>query len=548
MKFLKVKQVTIFWITILSLAVMLRFYNLNWDKDNYFHPDERNIDMAVSRISFFDNLDPEFFAYGGLPVYLYRATGEILNQISRDNLWVLEWNQINLIGRFYSASFSLITIIIVFLLAKKLFDQKTAYLSAFFFTFTVSSIQTAHYGVTESFITFCVSLITLLSINFLSAPSLKKFIIIGLVSGLSLAAKTTSASFIVIPLLTWFISVLQKKSDILIKIIYLIIFSIITFFVFTLFSPYTFLSWNKFIESMRYESGVVTGAFSVPYTLQFIATKQYLYQLINLFWQMGPLALPGIIGIIFLIYMMIRKKDAKLLIFLSFPIIYFIYIGSWHAKFIRYMVPLLPFLVIAAGALLTFLVKKFKSTGILVTGFFIIITFLWALAFFSIYIRPQTRISASEWMYQNIPRNSVVTGEHWDDGLPIAIGQLTPEYFNRNQLTIYDADNSKKLDYYANELPKADYLVFNSRRLYGTLINLPDKYPLTGKYYRLLFEGKLGFQKVAEFTSYPSIFGYEINDDSSEETFQVLDHPKVTIYKNIEHFDSPTIYNLLYSN
>lgn len=544
----KIKPIHLFWILILILAAFLRFYNLNWDEGNYFHPDERNIDMAVSRISFFDKLDPQFFAYGGLPIYLYRASGELLIQITRDQSWTSDWNKINLIGRFYSALFSLVTIVVIFLLAKKLFGHKTALLSAVFFAFTVSSIQTAHFGITESFITLCITLITLLSVNFLQYPTSKRFISIGGVLSLALAAKTTSISFLIVPILSWLIIAVRDRSHILAKIMTMLIFLLVIVFIFTLFSPYTFLSWNKFMESMHYEQGVVTGTLSVPYTLQFTATISYLYQLKNLFWQMGPLALIVIPGIIFLMYSVVKKKDFRLLLFLSFPLIYFAYVGLWHTKFIRYMVPLLPFLVIAASALLGKISNRFKFVGVFITGFFIVITVLWALAFFSIYLRPQTRISASLWMYQNIPARSVVTGEHWDDGLPVAVGKYTPDLYHRYQLTIYDADNAKKLTYYSTELSKADYLVLNSRRLYGTLMNLPDKYPLTGRYYQLLFEEKLGFQKVAEFTSYPSLFGFQINDDSSEETFQVLDHPKVMIYKNVNHFNPQAISNLLSSN
>jgi hypothetical protein len=166
-------------------------------------------------------------------------------------------------------------------------------------------------------------------------------------------------------------------------------------------------------------------------------------------------------------------------------------------------------------------------------------TVIWALAFFTIYTKPQTRIAASNWMYRNIPTGSKILTEHWDDGLPVNLGQsFVPERFTSEQLTIYDTDNDQKKIYYATKLSSADYIVINSRRLYGTLIHMQDTYPLTSFYYKQLFAGNLGYKKVGEFTSYPTFMHIQINDDASEETFQVYDHPKVLIFQNTKKYSA----------
>ena len=53
------------------------------------------------------------------------------------------------------------------------------------------------------------------------------------------------------------------------------------------------------------------------------------------------------------------------------------------------------------------------------------------------------------------------------------------------------------------------------------------------EYYQDLFSGKLGFEKVKEFTLSPSIFGINIPDQSADESFTVYDHPQILIYKKI---------------
>jgi uncharacterized membrane protein len=521
----------------------LRFYNLNWDLGFTFHPDERNIANAITKISLFKQLNPEFFAYGGFTIYLYRAVGEILTFITKDSSWIAHWGKINLIGRFISALFSSLTIPLVYIAGKKMFSKKVGIIASVLIAFSPSLIQTAHFAVTESFLAFFVILILLSSLN-LKQSSLKKYIKSGFLLGISIAAKTAALSFLVIPV-TACVLWTKKKTFWKRSLLFLALLGT-AILVFTIFSPYTFLDWGKFMESMKYESGVATGRLPVPYTLQFTNTFPYLFQLKNLFWQFGSVTIFGILGIIWLIFTFSRRKEKKIAIFLIFPVVYFLYVGSWHTKFIRYMVPILPFIGISAAYLLSKTQNLSFKLGRLLIFVIIFSNVVWGLAFFSIYLRPQTRIVASEWIYQNIPSGSKIYTEHWDDGLPVNLPKSNRGKYEIEELTIYEPDNSQKIDYFSEKLSKGNYVILSSRRLWGTLINLEEKYPITSRYYKLLFSGKLGYQKVAEFSSYPKILGIQINDGSSEETFQVYDHPTVFIFKKTKLLSSEEIKSFLF--
>lgn len=535
-----------FYLALLTLiGGFLRFYNLNWDNENFFHPDERNIANAVARIRFFTQLNPDFFAYGGFLIYLYRATGDILTAITGNASWVYDWGHINIIGRFYSALFSTITIPLVFFLTRNIFNKYVAIIAAILTTFTVSFIQTSHFSITENFLVLISVLICLTSVLLLKNNKLKNYVFCGIFLGVAVATKTAALSFIILPLTAHALTIKKHLRKSIKRVLFLFVFLIITFIVFAIFSPYTFLKWDKFMESMRYESGVALGTLPVPYTLQFDHTLSYFFQIRNFLWQIGPVSYFFIPAFILLIFNSLKTRNHKLILFLSFPLIYFLYVGSWHTKFIRFMLPILPFVIILISYFLHAFQTKFKRLGMLLIIISVSITVFWAFAFFSIYTKEQTRITASKWIYQNIPTGSKILGEHWDDGLPIPINSSNPSFYNIEQLTIYEPDNQNKINYYAEKLSATDYIVLNSRRLYGTLINLPDKYPITSKYYKLLFNGGLGYEKIAEFKSYPSIFGFEINDDSSEETFQVYDHPKATIFKNHSKYSSQAISELL---
>ena len=73
------------------------------------------------------------------------------------------------------------------------------------------------------------------------------------------------------------------------------------------------------MESMRYENSVVLGTNRVVYTLQFSSTPRYLFQLINLVWQLGVFASIAVLGVIVTTIQELRRRRATFIIFCSFP-------------------------------------------------------------------------------------------------------------------------------------------------------------------------------------------------------------------------------------
>ncbi len=561
---------------IILLGAFFRFYSLNWDSFQAFHPDERNISWAVTRIHFFDQMNPKFFAYGGLPVYLYRAIGEAVVRVTHDPEWLHDWGHIAVIGRYASATLSTISILLIFLVGSSYFSRVTGLASAAFLAFSPWAIQQAHFSTTETMLVFFIFLLLWISKKILAAGSEKKLpalIGIAVIWGLALAAKTTAFSFGIIPIAAiWFPLLTRHASTrefikiFFQKIVHTLILFTISAGIFFLFSPYTILDFPHFSESMTYEGGVVSGRLPVPYTLQFTGTTPYLYQLQTMFWQGGIVTIVGIIGLVLLIFKSLLTvipgltrnpflnagsrlggRDDKLSIFLLFvfPLTYFAIIGSWFAKFNRYNVLILPFLAIAAAWLCAFFIKKFRVAGFVFTTLLLTAAFVWTIANASIYTRPQTRISATEWIYQNIPETAKLYTEHWNDGLPLDLPD-SPYRYKRELLEVYEKpDNDQKILYYAARLPKADYIILSTRRIWATMPYLTEQYPVTSLFYEKLLAGLLGYKEVATFSSYPELFGLKINDDVAEESLQVFDHPTVRIFQNTEHLSSETLKQIL---
>ncbi len=169
-----------------------------------------------------------------------------------------------------------------------------------------------------------------------------------------------------------------------------------------------------------------------------------------------------------------------------------------------------------------------------------ILTMLWGWGFLAIYRRPLSRVTASRWIYDNVPRGSVIANEHWDDGLPLRIdgkdgfggwGYRGLSSSSDGSMQMYMEDTPEKRELLYRWLNEADYLVFSSNRLWGSIPRLPMRYPMTTLYYKLVFSGELGFELAAHFTSFPTIFGIQFNDTWAEEAFSVYDHPEVYIFR-----------------
>jgi len=149
---------------ILALGAYLRLKGINWDQNQHLHPDERFLTMVTQAmswpkpaISFFfsklSTLNPynvgyNFFVYGTFPLVLVKFLTEFLK------FDLYDYNNITLVGRFISAVFDLGTLLFVFKIGKKIFNQKIGYLSAFLYAISVLPIQLSHFFTVDTFLVF----------------------------------------------------------------------------------------------------------------------------------------------------------------------------------------------------------------------------------------------------------------------------------------------------------------------------------------------------------------------------------------------------------
>jgi hypothetical protein len=143
-------------------------------------------------------------------------------------------------------------------------------------------------------------------------------------------------------------------------------------------------------------------------------------------------------------------------------------------------------------------------------------TWFYALAFARIYSQEHTWLQATRWLCEHVPAGSRIMLTHWEEALPIAqgSGELSC-YYSIEALTFpaYDADSAEKQELLLDMLEASDYIVLPTNRLYGTLARLPERYPMSSRFYQALFAEELGFELVHFDRVRPNLLGVYWADD-----------------------------------
>jgi hypothetical protein len=470
-----------------------------------------------------------------------------------------DYNNITLVGRIVSALLDSGIIFLVYKITHKIFNEKTAILAALLYSISVLPIQLAHFFAVDTFLAFFLALAFYLMTCLIIKPKPFIALVLGISFGLSIASKISALLFMPIIVLGFIITTF-RKFRVFIFLFFVLIFMISSFLTLRLGDPHLFQNRNiispilsqKFISNIKELKTWDTPKVFFPPAVQWINTTPLIFPLKNIIlWGLGlPLGILSILGFFSAFWEISKSIKSKELIkhpilfikrystnnylialMLAWVLMMFIYQGIQFSKTMRYFYPIYPFLAIFAANFSYKVIFSKSKSYLLITAYFLLLI-IWPLSFIQIYSHPHSRVTASEWMYKNIPPGSTITCEYWDDCLPLSLGSRNSSIYNIESLTLFDPDSNAKWTKINAQIARADYVIMSSNRLWGSIPMVPERYPVTSKFYSNLFAEKLNFVKVAEFSSYPTvpILNIPIPDDSAEEAFTVYDHPKVIIF------------------
>ncbi|MGW8250416.1 MAG: ArnT family glycosyltransferase, partial [Anaerolineales bacterium] len=179
------------WLDLLLVVVLLagayfRLVGLDWGEYQYLHPDERFLVWVGSDISPVKCLNPDYSIYDcppeqrawmGFSEY-FDTVNSTLNPNNRGHgfyvygtlpmfftRYVVEWvygrsgfNEMTDVGRALSAMADLLTVLLTYLIASRLYDRRVGLLAAAFAAAAVLMIQQSHFFTMDTFLNFFIYL------------------------------------------------------------------------------------------------------------------------------------------------------------------------------------------------------------------------------------------------------------------------------------------------------------------------------------------------------------------------------------------------------
>jgi hypothetical protein len=562
-------------IAILVLGFFLRTINVNWDEDQHLHPDERFLTMVMGSMTVPQNLghylDPASSPFNptniGYSFYVYGAFPLIVNKVFALTFQTDEYKMLNIQGRVSSAVMDATMILVLVLIVQQFekrygFSRNLKYFAGLLYALCVFAIQQSHFFTVDTFANTFFFLSLLWAIKIDTKHFIRKSVLSGVLMGLALASKINVV--LGAPLIGWFVIdrfvveyfFYKKYRQFLACVIFTSLFWFISCWIVLRFAnPYYFerfslIDWHlneQFLKSIQSLQSLNDPTGYFPPGIQWVSKLPIVFPFMNIaVWGLGlPLFFFSVFGWGKMIIYALSdwKKRIGLLMIFFWMVAFFVFQGTQYVTTMRYFYVLYPFSVMgAAYGIYEFGRHTVQKKSLKprhhewIIAVCTLLCFVWPLMFISVYLHRNTRLAASAWMYRVMPDETMVALEHWDDPLPLLGEDLNPEgkLISGEQLPIFYEDTEEKWQEMQAILERTDYYVLTSNRGWASIIMAPEKYPQMSIFYEELFDGRTEFEKIAEFTSYPSLrylgIPITINDDWAEEAFTVYDHPKVMIY------------------
>ncbi|MCE7948102.1 MAG: hypothetical protein DYG88_11805 [Chloroflexi bacterium CFX4] len=491
-------QVPLLVVIIFAVGAYFRFVGQNWDDFTHLHPDERFLTQVAENINgrlnltnpdpaaraeqyalcreryperdgigdFFDsqcsnwypkNVGHGLYVYGELPLFVVRITAEAMQMVhyeiarhtpdTADDVIALSWtnyNGIHLVGRSVSAVADLISLLLVFVLGRMLYNQWVGVLAMALYAAAVLPIQLSHFWTADAFTSLPVLIAFIFAVRFMRRGRALDALGFGVGMGMAIASRIN-----VLPLFGVFVVAAivyampalargiarAERGNLLQKAAVGVFVALLTMLVvFRFANPHAFtggpgllgifniVPYQPFFADVGQAQYLTSGKADFPPNHQWASRTPYVFAAQNIIlWGMGaPLGLAAWIGLAWALWQIVRAKVGwtRHVLTAAWIVAYFAFMGRLWVMTMRYYMPLYPFLTLMAAWALWELcsrawralrenpegVRRFAYRMSLALLIFVVgFTYLWAGAFTNIYRRQLTRVEASHWVYRNVP-------------------------------------------------------------------------------------------------------------------------------------------------
>jgi len=523
-------------IIILLASITLNLWGIDWGLPERWHPDE--ITGGALTMGYFKSLNHHHFAYGALsyyqvmilvtPIYLLTALMDISD--FDQQLHILWFS-----SRVLSALLGSAIVLITFLLTKVLFDRKAALVAASLLTVSMGFVNLAHFATTDIPSIFWFSLSCLMSAYIFTNNKKNWYLLAGLFVGFAAAVKYIGVIALITLIVAHFLSGKKRHRN----LVYGVLMVLIGFLV---ANPVAIFSFCEFSEGFLKES-LFNSFRNLDGPYAFLPFISRLREALGF-----PLFFLSIFGLLYSAFLLNSKKHSlRVLLIWSMVFPYYFIMGSMHVDNFRYIVHIVPFLLILTGKMMSdFIVFKYRLIQIvsyilfaIIIGYSLLFTVAADLAF-----TYDSRKLAKDWIIRNIPDGTKIEVTSYFTRLPKdKYNVIRRPHENKVEKTALLTINSKKYifskriisqiqflaekfklcngerPYYITWYEKAlirynfrssnfdlsveglksrgpDYLIVSSN--YFNRFSV-DKASVEGQFFNSLFKDETEYKKVAEF-------------------------------------------------
>lgn len=439
----KIKPSTLLlWILLLGFA--LRLYGVGFGLPSLYHADEPIIVNHALAYGAGD-LNPHFFKIPPLVSYLLficygifflagKLTGFFQSTTDFENLFFSDPTLFYLVARIsFGVLAGTASIYVLYRLVQKNFSTQKAALAAALFSVCYLHVRESHYIYTDIplILVMILSFFPILAI--LKENNLKNYLLAGLGIGVATAVKYNGAVLII----PYAAAVLWNPKR---QWKYFLLSALLALAVYSVLNPYTWLDFSTFAEEIKQQAQAQAGT-DLLHHLQ--------YSLLN---GVGPAVL--ILSFVGL-WVSWRKQERVSQVMGCFIIGYYLILVKSGQAYDRYVLPLVPWVIVLASNLSAdlFAHKKRRAAGLLLILSMFLPNLMTSIHFDRIKSAKDTRTLAEEWVESKIPSESkiAVDGDEAMPRLAFSKMQLEQKRLEAARTTHFSQGQLRRLNFYLSE-------------------------------------------------------------------------------------------------
>ena len=410
------------YLLILVIAAAVRLWGIGFGLPHTMcRPDEETVAALAFRF-FQGHFKTQFFSYPTLFMYisavLYAVTfvfGWLFGLFSSKESFV-SWATVNpwlllLIDRLLSVACGVASVAILYSIGRRLFDRTTALIASAFLALAVLPVRDSHFGTTDSAVTCLILASFLFTVRYAQQGRSKELWRAAALAGLAASTKY-NALLIALPALavaSGFGFGLSKHMAPG-RIRRLMRFGLTALLAFLAGTPFALISLKSFLAGFSQEfSHLMSGhglLIGRGWIVHFATSLRYGLGL--------PLLIISIGGLVW----MARRATRSAVLVGLFPVAYFMMIGRGYTVFVRYMLPVIPFLCLTGawasvsfGSALASAIGRSARTiwMTLLLAALIIAPSTWnVIQIDRLLATSDSRLLAAEWLRTNMPASATI--------------------------------------------------------------------------------------------------------------------------------------------